>query len=97
MSAQVSQARQPAKFHDPATTEQMKADVRDGDYEDSLPEENHVKEAAVCEVINAQKQRIPFSSLYERRGESKRQRHLFIFVRHFFCGVSSSHSLHSSF
>lgn len=88
MSGPMFQARQRLADHDPANIDQIKADVRNGDYEDRLPQDENVEEAATCEVINAENQSIPFSSLYERQGDSKRQRHLFIFVRHFFCGVS---------
>lgn len=69
--------------------EKIRQDIRDGHVEDRLPDPSAMVKAAKCELVDAHKNIVTFESLYTPQDDVKGQRHLFIFVRHFFCGVSS--------
>lgn len=56
------------------------------DFAHRLPTEEELAACADIAVYGGDGKSVPFKAFYERGVE--RQRHLVIFVRHFFCGVS---------
>ena len=58
------------------------------DVNDDLPDENLMKKVDDTLLLDANRVSRPFSDLY--RGPGVAPRHLIIFIRHFFCGVSTS-------
>jgi hypothetical protein len=57
------------------------------DVNDDLPTEQDLKRVGDLLVLDAKGQSRPFKELYQGEGVAPRQ--LIIFVRHFFCGVST--------
>ena len=60
------------------------------DVNDDLPSEETLAKIADYSLLDVNGNQVPFRSVYEgTNGEKKNHKVLIIFVRHFYCGVSS--------
>lgn len=70
------------------------ADVEEG-AESALPTSSTVEKAGNVQIYDVAGKAVPFKSLYAT-GSGEHQRVMVIFIRHFFCGVSSILPWHSA-